>query len=272
MLHLRTMWNIDPVHLLFLCGLGLIIITLLRQLSHRIRQSATKEQQRAAAVKAAQEAERKNMSQVSLPKMKTSQSKTRMPLPDYSGTPFTGAIQGQAAKWEVEIHQLGRQIIGQIETKMAALQAITLDANRTANRLEILVEHLEQIAQKQVEKQQEMRQNVDAPPTEAPPTVISATKSAPEAAAPLAEVLKELTDNISDFRNSVKKTATFSEFTEQVEQATILRIEDIQAQSLRGEVEMLTNYGLKPPEIARRLNVSVGEVDLILQVQQNQAR
>jgi len=270
LLHLWAMNIDDLLQILFLLGLALIIVILLRQLGHRIRQNALKEQQRAAAVKAAHEAERKSMAGGSLPKAKRSMPKSRMPLHDPMGTPFTGAIQGQAAKWEAEIHQLGRQIIGQIDSKMAALQALTLDANRTANRLEIMVEHLEQVIQKQIKAQQELAQSTmgafSATATELP-SVIPATESVP--AAPLAEVLKELTDDIVDFRNTVEQNTTFAEFAEKVEQATIFKVEEQEAHNLRREVEMLSNYGLKPQEIADRLNISIGEVDLILQVQQS---
>ena len=257
--------DIDPLQLVFLLGLVIVIVTLLRQLGQRVRHNTEKQRRREAALKAAREAERKSLLQTNLPKSKVSLPQTRAPLGDPLGTPFAGNIRGQAARWEAEIHQLGRQIIGQIDSKMAALQAITLDANRTANRLEILVEHLEQIARKQIGRQQEAAQNMVAESVETPSTVISAEESAP-AATPLADVLQELTDGIEDFRNTVRQSTTFKE---QPEPATILRMEEIQAKNIRREVEMLTNYGLEPPEIAQRLNISSGEVDLILQVQQN---
>jgi len=252
---------------------------MLRILGQRVRQSAERQRQREAALKAAREAERRKMTDTNLPQAKRAPPKTRAPLIDPLGTPFAGAVQGQAAKWEAEIHKLGRQIIGQMDSKMAALQAITLDANRTANRLEILVEHLEHIARTHVAGQQEMGNNLDAEPAEeSPPTVIPAEESAP-AATPLAAVLQELTEDIEDFRHTVEQSTTFAGFTEQVEQATVLRMKEVSSQNpdgqnlhgqnLRSEVEMLANYGLEPQEIARRLNISAAEVDLVLQVQQN---
>jgi DNA-directed RNA polymerase specialized sigma24 family protein len=193
-----------------------------------------------------------------------------MPLGDPLGTPFTGNIQGIAAKWEVEIHKLGRQIIGQIDSKMSALQTITLDANRTANRLEILVEHLEQIARQQMEWQQNQREQsaeTEELPIEGSPTVIPATVSIPEKANPLGNVLKELADDLDDIHQTIKRSTVLME---QPEPATILRMASETAYSnLRSEVEMLVNYGLEPQDIAQRLNISLGEVDLMLQVQQN---
>ena len=258
-----------------LVGILIIIMVLMRQLGQRRRRSNQQQRQRDATLRAAQEAERKNQmqTQTAIPRTKVASSKTRAPLADPFSTPFVGSIQGSAAKWEAEIHQLGRQIIGQIDSKMAALQAITLDANRTANRLEILVEHLEQIARKQIEWQQQTAQNGAAESSETVSSVIPATESAPEAA-PLAEVLREIDGDLKGFRSAIQQSNTFGE---QAAPVTVLRLAEQQAavpesdssSNIRGEVEMLANYGLEPQEIAQRLNISLGEVDVILQVQQN---
>lgn len=272
-------FSIGPHHY-FLLGLLIVILTLLRLTSQRFRKNAEKKRQYAEAVQAAKEAERKRQLESVVPKSKVSMPKSRLPLADPFGTPFTGNIQGIAAKWEAEVHQIGRQIIGQIDSKMAALQAITLDANRTANRLEILVEHLEQIARQQIEWQRDqMVQNTliestESVPVEAVPiNVIPAAESVPDAA-PLTNMLKELTEDLEGIHKAIKQSTTFDE---QPKSATILRLAELQAKTpvidspsnLRGEVEMLSNYGLNPQEIAQRLNISLGEVDLMLQVQQN---
>ena len=256
-----------------LAGLILIIMVLMRQMGQRARQNARKQKQREETLRVAQEADRKNRTQTVLPmpKSKIIPPQTRAPLGDPFGSPFVGNIQGHAAKWEAEIHQLGRQIIGQIDSKMAALQAITLDANRTANRLEILVEHLEQIARNQIEQQQTAQKAV-ADVLETPATVIPATESVSEAT-PLADVLREIDGDLKGIRKAIRQSTTLRE---QVAPATVLRLAELQvapdysSAHIRGEVEMLTNYGLEPQEIAERLNISLGEVDLILQVQRNQ--
>jgi len=256
--------SIDPQYI-FLLGVVIVVLTMLRLMVHRIRKNAEKEQEREATVRAAQAAERKRQQEVAIPKSKGSSPKMRAPLVDPFGTPFAGSAYGAAAKWEAEVHQIGRQIIGQIDCKMAALQAITQDANRTANRLEILVEHLEQITQQQIIQTGSAK--TDA--TDASPTVIPATEPVPEAA-PLADVLQ----NLKDIRQTIRQSSTFDE---QPALATILRpVGPLEAAStnelptnLRSEVEMLANYGLDPQEIARRLDISLGEVDLMLQVQQN---
>ena len=265
----------NPFYVMFLLGLIIVIVTLMSQVGRRSRQNTVKRRQQEIAVRDAHEAEaeRKRQMQTGYPKSKVLPPKTRAPMVDPFGVPFTGNIQGIAAKWESEIHQIGRQIIGQIDSKMSALQAITLDANRTANRLEILVEHLEQIARQQIEWQQsQITQNAQNESVEhvltVPETIISTTESVP-VATPLADVLKDLTDELEDVRRTIKQSTTFSE---QSELATILRMEEqpVETQATDSpsnffsEVEMLANYGLEPPEIARRLNISPGEVDLIL--------
>ena len=270
-------WFINSDHWL-LFGLAIIIVTMLRLTIQRMRKTAEQQERRVAAVQAAKEAERKRQMESMTPKSKVSSPKTRAPLTDPFGTPFTGNIQGIAAKWETEIHQIGRQIIGQIDCKMAALQAITLDANRTANRLEILVEHLEQIARQQIEwQQQQLARNAQAESAKissagVPLTVIPAVESIPEAA-PLTDVLKELTADLEGFHRTIRQSTTFDE---QPKPVTVVRpvepqkeTSEVSSANLRSEVEMLSNYGLDPQEIARRLDISFGEVDLILQVQQN---
>ena len=257
-------YPLEPVHLVMICVIIIFIVVLLRQISQRHRQNVHKRRQFEADRQSALETERKQQALVVRPKAKVPVSKTRIPLGDPFGTPFAGAIQGSAAKWEAEIHQIGRQIVGQIDSKMAALQAITLDANRTANRLEILVEHLEQIARHQIEWQQsQMAQNAQA--SALVPNVIPVTESPPESA-PLAEVLKELADDLEGVHKAIEQSVTFGK---QPEQATVLRLSEFQTKNLRGEVEMLSNYGLDVREIAQRMNISPGEVDIMLQIQEH---
>ena len=250
--------EIEYFYVFLLIGIFLVIIASMNQLRERHRRNARKQQQRDADLKAVQESERKIQMLTSLPKAKV---RTSVSSPDPLGIPFTGTIQGNAAKWEAEIHNLGRQIIGQIDSKMAALQAMTLDANRTANRLELLVEHLEQFARTQMQGQ---------PPSETPATVIPATESS-SVAAPLTETLEELTDELESIRKKIKQSTAFRE---ESQQATILRLEELQKEEpgngrfadLRSEAAMLANYGLDSKEIARRLNISQGEVEIMLQI------
>ncbi|MGL4594312.1 MAG: hypothetical protein ACRCUY_06245, partial [Thermoguttaceae bacterium] len=71
----------------------------------------------------------------------------RVPEPESFARSFDGGhVPNSVAKWEAEIHQIARQMIGQLDCKMVALQSITAEANRVANRLELLVEHLESLS------------------------------------------------------------------------------------------------------------------------------
>jgi len=259
-------WISENAQYIMLLGIALVTLTMFRLMLQRVRRNTERDQQREIAIQAAKEAARKQQLEAIHPKAKVSSPQSRAPLGNSLGTPFTGSTQGVAAKWEAEVHQIGRQIIGQIDCKMAALQAITVDANRTANRLEMLIEHLEQIARKQTEWQQQMAGGS----AETSPTIIPATELMSDAV-PLTDALQELTENLTGFRKAIRQGATFSE---QPEPVTILRLSqttDDVSVNLRDEVEMLLNYGLDPQEIARRLNISIGEVDLILQVQQNRS-
>lgn len=266
--------SFDPTYGMLIAGITIVIIVLLRQLGQRQQMNTRRQKEREKMLKAAQEAERKSQMQACCGQQsKVIQPKTRVPLGNSLGVPFTGNIQGVAAKWEVEIHTLGRQIIGQIDSKMSALQSITLDANRTANRLEILVEHLEQIARQQMEWQQnqltQKQREQDAEtgsPTDEPPTVIPATAPVPNAD-PLGNVLQELADDLEDIHKTIKRSTVLMERSEPL---TILRqATDAPHSNLRNEVEMLANYGFDPQDIAQQLNISLGEVDLMLQFQQN---
>ena len=260
-------FEFDYSYVFLLLGLIIVIVVMMNQVRQRQRQKIQKPRQRDPALQAAQEAERKTQMLTRLPKAKV---QTSVPLPDPLGIPFVGTIQGNAAKWETEIHKLGRQIIGQIDSKMAALQAMTLDANRIANRLEMLVEHLEQFAQTQMQGQQNPRtpQAEGKPTADKPETVIPATALAPQAA-PLTEMLEEFADERENIRRAIRQSTAF---TEQPQQATVLRLAELQKEglgndvsaSLRSEVEMLANYGLTPKEIAQQLNISQGEVDVML--------
>ena|GEM_PF-1925367 len=279
--------SLNTAYLFFLIGLVVIIVTLLRLIRQKARRDARKEQDKEAQLKTAKELERQSRMISPIPQAKVTTPKNRMPVPaNPLGPHFTGGIQGHAAKWEAEIHQLGRQIIGQIDSKMAALQAINIDANRTANRLEILVEHLENIAREQIDRQQastkklvhtesdERMENDESSPISDQPSTVALPNTGSETiqdVIPLSEMLEELTEDLDDIHTKIQRNKTFNDqySASALPSATILRMEEEQSQKVRNEVEMLANYGMEPMEIAGRLNLSLGEVDLILQVQQS---
>lgn len=267
-------------HWLALLGIVIVIISLLSRLRQRLRQNVQRQAERQKQIESAREAEIKQKQTAALPRSAVGKtvSPDRMPMPDPFGTPFTGGIPAQFARWEAEIHKLGRMITGQIDSKMAALQAITQDANRTAHRLEILVEHLEKIARQQIERQQAASsRTVSSTETDGRflPVDHTAAAELPAAeATPLAAVLKELNADLDKIHKSISDNPLPPEMIAPVKlfRPAVTPAEDRQPGSqpqlpVRREVEMLADYGYDTEEIARQLNISAGEVDLILQLQ-----
>jgi hypothetical protein len=48
-------------------------------------------------------------------------------------------------RWQVEMHETARQLKGELDTKIAILQRLTIDAQRQAERLESIVQHAEHL-------------------------------------------------------------------------------------------------------------------------------
>jgi len=64
------------------------------------------------------------------------------------GPTFTGGYKPETiAHWEVEFFELTRQMTAQIDTKMAALSTLSVDAAKICQRMEILLERLEKAIQ-----------------------------------------------------------------------------------------------------------------------------
>ncbi len=132
---------------------GIVILTavLLRLVFKWYRSEARRKAEQQIAAQKARKAVRRKQTQlgeeVKAAHVVSRVAPERVPLSEPYDKTFTGGATPQSiAKWEAEIHQVGRQMIGQLDSKMVALQTLTLEANRAANRLEILVEHLEKIS------------------------------------------------------------------------------------------------------------------------------
>ena len=137
------------LNVMFLAGIVILSGTLILRTWFRYRQEAKRAIERRAAARAAREAERKRQAMLAEPpKIKlASGSHTapdRVPLGSPHDPAFAAGVTPRSiAKWETEIHQIGRQMIGQLDSKSIVLQTLTREANRAANRLEILIDHLE---------------------------------------------------------------------------------------------------------------------------------
>ena len=208
---------------------------------------------------------------------------------DRIAPPFADDEPEMIADWKAKVQRLGQQAIGQLDCKITALQAITLEGNRTANRLEVFVEHLEQVTQKQIEWQRlqiayRVHTNTNAmsmqskpEPVETLSAAIPAAKLMPDAAA-YTDVLKEIAEiaeGVDGVSEQIRQSTTLGD---QPELAELLRQFKQQeeppppaklTEELCREAEMLSNFGLEPPEIAQRLGVPSETLDLLLQIHQN---
>lgn len=142
----------NPEYLL-IAGIIVATTSLVLHFRKRRQLEARRQAERRAAAEAARESERirKLRRGEKAANRPSKLAPDRMPLPESHDTTFAGAASPRnIAKWEVEIHQIGRQILGQIDSKMIALQTLSLEANRAANRLELLLEHLEQLIHEKI--------------------------------------------------------------------------------------------------------------------------
>ncbi len=117
-------------------------------------------------------------------------------------------------QWEVRMHETARDLMGQLDSKMSALQALILEADRAAGRLEAA---LSQTADPAKPLDRPSDQPINDSPGPAPTA-----------------------DRPSGFH-------------------------------AREEVCMLADYGYESGEIARRIGVPVGEVELILRLRNEQS-
>ncbi len=173
--------NMDNPTIFGLAGIVLLTVSLILHTRKHFKREAQRVADRRAAAKAAKEAEQKRREMIGEPakhKIGTESriNPTRVPLPAPIDPVFAGGtVPRNIATWETEIHQLGRQIIGQIDSKTVVLQTLTLEANRAANRLEILIDHLETLLKSNIAEKK------PSTPTESvPEPLLSSTLPVPE--------------------------------------------------------------------------------------------
>jgi len=136
-------------------------------------------------------------------------------------------------EWEVQMHDFARQVSGQLDSKMAALEHLIREADRAAARLEAAV------AATRGQQPPAPPQAAPAVPVEipGPPTSqADALRPTPSDDRPAGDVPKE--EDLSVARPS--------------------------RQRRHEEVYTLADYGYDATEIARRVNSLVGEIELIL--------
>lgn len=270
--------DLDQSSIFWLLGILIITVSLMLHFRKRSTQQTKKNAEKRVAMQEAQEAEIKRrreagLSEQARPGTKSGiTSQARVPLKEPFQNTFTSSvIPSQIAKWETEIHQIGRQTIGQIDSKMVALQTILLEANRAANRLEILLERLNEISKptQTIPRERDVASEPTAKPF-VPQELREIPESAPESVqknhegeVERATVLKlGTTEEPSD-----RRPAPFSSNSAQNAPRDIkAALSDVERAKLdhRQQVEMLDDYGYSPNDIAQNLNITVGEVELIL--------
>lgn len=187
----------DPFLIAGICVLTAVFLRLIYKW-HRAEAKRKAEQQ--AIAQKTREAERRRQAQLG-EEAKARQAAAsrnlaeRVPRPEpYDATFAGGPTPQNIARWEAEIHQIGREMIGRIDSKMVALQTLTLEANRAANRLEILVEHLERYSKlsTKLTGTQEIKETAAvSAPMESSPEAFAAMKLDPPGEDPFAEFYVE---------------------------------------------------------------------------------
>jgi hypothetical protein len=194
--------------LLFVLGLLVIIISLLVQIRKRYKNEAKRKREKYEAIIAAGKEKQNELIQKGEdPKRKPGTSEiSRVPIGEPFKDKFNGHVaQNQISKWEAEMFTLGRQLIGQIDSKMIAIETLTLEANHTANRLELLIEHFEQLTHK-------LEINGKNKPIAQTPPNHNSQKNKPQTAN-FNDYLNELETEIDDFQDKVDELDEAKEVT-----------------------------------------------------------
>ncbi|MCL2743023.1 MAG: hypothetical protein FWE67_04150 [Planctomycetaceae bacterium] len=153
----------DDLNLLFIASIVIMTLSLLWHVRKRFALDAQQKREQQELIEEAHEKEMQRRKQSGQPvKPKSGTAPKRVPIPiNKTSTPFTGMYTPQnIAQWEVEIDQIRRTVNAQIDTKMLALQTLTLEADRAASRLEVLIDHLEKL----IKKEQGNNQQDNTPP------------------------------------------------------------------------------------------------------------
>ncbi|MFZ5833493.1 MAG: hypothetical protein ACOY3P_25690 [Planctomycetota bacterium] len=143
-----------------------------------------------------------------------------------------------AVQAEVELHELARRLTGELDSRMRALQAITAEADRAAARLEAALAAAEQATERAAAEGS------------------SALSTGPDATEPP-------TGHQADALRTADRTVAPTAGTEISPPTTAYRPRD--------QIYILADYGYPSAEIAQRVGMPVGEVELILGLREQAA-
>lgn len=164
-------------------------------------------------------------------------------MPTVPGSPASGQRPGrlpeppdELARWEVQMHDLARTLSGQLDSKMSALEHLIREADRAAGRLETALAAMQRL-------------NVASPapgPVASQDTGLSEPR--PQAVPPGANQAEAI------------KTAKSLPPSPRPAGAS----EPPTADRRYEEIYLLADYGFAPAEIAHRVGMPIGEIQLIL--------
>jgi hypothetical protein len=164
-------------------------------------------------------------------------------------------IPPEMSNWEVEMHDFVREIQGELDSKMRALQAVTAEADRAAARLEAAIRN-------------STGGGFSSEIGDAGAKVFSATPASverQEAGSP------DITQSILSFHEGTSKSKPGIDLSSlpgsQADSLSPLGVphaEHSSAQAKKEEIYTLADYGMAPSEIASRVGHPPGEVELIL--------
>jgi len=189
----------------------------------------------------------------------------------------TAYLPDQVAAWEVRMHETARDLAGQLDSKMRALGVLIEQANRAAARLE---RALEQTAHQPLESGREPRaaSRPQAAPGDSVPVATGASQqhdsqatdpcghiaNRPAGSGGAALPIGQASTQAQMLRAAVDKAGRESG-PAPTNHATGEHSEDLTTRR-REEVYMLSDYGFPPLEIAHRVGIPVGEVELMLRL------
>jgi hypothetical protein len=161
------------------------------------------------------------------------------PRPDASPPAHQHGVAREMLEWEVQVHEMVREMSGQLNSKMAALEQLIREADRAAARLETAL-----VAARGV-----------GPPASAPTLPPGEQEGDAPRPTSQADALKPVVadDQVSDAGAADEQRPA----------------ERPSRQRRHEEIYTLADYGYDAAEIARRVGTPVGEIELILGLREN---
>jgi DNA-directed RNA polymerase specialized sigma24 family protein len=146
------------------------------------------------------------------------------------------------AQWEVQMHELTRELSARLDSKMGALGQLIREADRAAARLETALAR----AQGAV-------------------TLPSAPAKTTETAREVLRVADGLDGSRANQADGLKpRRESSSSLASSLEPARGAAADGLSSHHRYDEIYILADYGHSPAEIAQRLGIPIGEVELIL--------